>query len=167
MGHLLLVLPALNLSILGNCVTMQWSFWDWIGSWGFWRLRVLDYGLTVLTNLSCDVGSWLLKSINIACVDVVRPSATRQRPQLDQCVVICSKIFYFIKIFYCPIERGLTVPNWCFYPILDRSQGRAVLYDNIVYQNNTISPSVFPPPPLPSEKVGGMNTKLFSEVIIF
>lgn len=46
------------------------------------------------------------------------------------------------------------------------AQGRAVLYDSIVYQNNTISPSVFPASS-PSEEVGGMNTKLFSKVKIF
>ena len=110
-----------------------------------------------------------MKSINIARVDVVRPSATRQRPQLDQCVVICSKIFYFIKIFYCPIERGPTVlvlPIGAFIPSYSGAQGRAVLYDSIVYQNNTISPSVFPAPS-PSEEVGDMNTKLFSKVKIF
>ena len=53
-----------------------------------------------------------------------------------------------------------------FIPSYSGAQGRAVLYVNIVYQNNTISPSFFPAP-LPSEEVGGMNTKLFSELKIF
>ena len=66
-------------------------------------------------------------------------------------------------------ERGPTVlvlPIGAFIPSYSGAQGRAVLYDSIVYQNNTISPSVFPAPS-PSEEVGDMNTKLFSKVKIF
>ena len=87
------------------------------------------------------------------------------------CGHLQQNMFYFIKIFYCPIERAskapvLFPPIGAFIPSYSGAQGRAVLYDNIVYQNNTISPSFFPAP-LPSEEVGGVNTKLFSELKIF
>ena len=73
-----------------------------------------------------------------------------------------QQIFYFIKIFYCPIERG-PVPNGCFYPIPEPKAGLFYMTTLFTKTTQLVLPSSLPHR---SEEVCGMNTELFSEVFI-
>ena len=113
-----------------------------------------------------------MKSIDIARIYIVRPSASRQRSQLHQCVVICSKIcFILLKYFIVLLsEQG---PSSFFhqqlvllsYPIGVPKAGQFYMSTLFTKTTQLVLP-VFPAPS-PSEEVGGMNTKLFSELKIF
>ena len=114
-----------------------------------------------------------MKSIDIARIYIVRPSASRQRSQLHQCVVICSKIYFILLKYFIVLLSERARPQFCFHDqLVFLSHPSVVPKAGLFYMTTLFTKTtqlVLPVfrAPSPSEEVGGMNTKLFSELKIF